>query len=109
MSFKPGRVLLDHVLDEASDPRYAQFEGDELVYVNWGKCEAIREVPELVQSYQYAYVRGLVDARNYLLTHFMRCPTCRGKRQVKKGEEYVTCGTCEGRGGIAYLPEDLKR
>jgi hypothetical protein len=106
---KSGKILLEHVMDEACSNKYMEFQGETLVYVNWGKCEAIREVSEATLPMHYAYVRGLVDARDYLLTHYMRCPTCRGKRRVKKGEEQVTCGTCEGRGGIAYLPEDLRK
>lgn len=96
-----GATLRRVMLEALGEEVFAKSEG-KLTSVNWGKVEAVAEL--LLNTPLIIYCKGLQDAREFVLTHFMRCPTCDGKRHVAGTQ----CPTCDGKGGIAYLPDELR-
>lgn len=108
MALRSGEMILSKMMSEAKDDRFLHRKDGILIYINWSKCQAlIDELDDWIDPRQSAYIKGLLEARQYLLSRIVICPTCDGEGKCKLEDVEHICGLCEGQKYIVYFPAPL--
>ncbi len=93
-----GKLALQRLIAGASESAWAYTDAQgHITSVNWFKVEAIAEGIQIKSDREVgAYIKGLSEARDFLLTSAMVCPQCLGGGGA--------CSTCLDSGFIMYAP-----